>query len=45
MSSTLKGPTHLGCLAHARRGFVDALKGVMKPGGRAAQALEYFKAL
>jgi hypothetical protein len=42
---TLEGPTHLGCLAHARRGFVDALKGMKKPGGRASQALEYFKAL
>jgi hypothetical protein len=31
--------------AHARRAFVDALKGMKKPGGRAAQALEYFKAL
>jgi transposase len=42
---TLEGPTHFGCLAHARRAFVDALKGMKKPGGRAAQALEYFKAL
>jgi transposase len=42
---TLEGPTHFGCLAHARRAFVDALKGMQKPGGRAAQALEYFKAL
>ena len=42
---TLEGPTHFGCLAHARRAFVDALKGQKKPGGRAAQALEYFKAL
>jgi hypothetical protein len=42
---TLEGATHLGCLAHARRAFVDALKGMKKPGGRAAQALEYFKAL
>ncbi|MGF6638014.1 hypothetical protein OKW38_000397 [Paraburkholderia sp. MM5496-R1] len=37
---TLEGPTHFGCLAHARRAFVDALKGMKKPGGRAAQALE-----
>lgn len=37
--------THFGRLAHARRAFVDALKGIKKPGGRAAQALEYFKAL
>ncbi|MGF6633869.1 IS66 family transposase [Paraburkholderia sp. MM6662-R1] len=42
---TLEGPTHFGCLAHARRAFVDALKGMKKPGGRAGQALEYFKAL
>ncbi|QKM57730.1 hypothetical protein CG017_05810 (plasmid) [Burkholderia glumae] len=42
---TLDAATHLGCLAHARRAFVDALKGQKKPGGRAAQALEYFKAL
>jgi hypothetical protein len=42
---TLEGPTHFGCLAHARRAFVDALKGMKKPGGRPAQALEYFKAL
>jgi hypothetical protein len=41
----LDGPTHFGCLAHARCAFVDALKGMKKPGGRAAQALEYFKAL
>ncbi|HJW57936.1 MAG TPA: IS66 family transposase [Burkholderiaceae bacterium] len=42
---TLDGPTHFGCLAHCRRMFVDAMKGQKKPGGRAAQALEYFKAL
>jgi transposase len=42
---TLEGTTHFGCLAHARRAFVDALKGQKKPGGRVAQALEYFKAL
>jgi transposase len=42
---TLEGPTHFGCIAHSRRTFVDALKGMKKPGGRAAHALEYFKAL
>lgn len=42
---TLDAATHFGCLAHARRAFVDALKGQKKPGGRATQALEYFKAL
>jgi hypothetical protein len=41
---TIEGPTHFGCLAHARRAFVDALKGMKKP-VRAAQALDYFKAL
>jgi len=42
---TLEGVTHLGCLAHARRLFVDAQKGQKKPGGRAQQALDYFRAL
>ena len=43
---TIKGATHLGCLAHSRRMFVDAHKGQKKKtGGRALQALEYFKAL
>ncbi|MGF6472328.1 hypothetical protein QFZ89_007579 [Paraburkholderia youngii] len=42
---TLEGPTHFGCLAHARRTFVDALKGQKNPGGRVAQALKYFEAL
>lgn len=42
---TINGVTHFGCLAHARRMYVDALKGQKKPGGRAQQALEYFKAL
>jgi hypothetical protein len=43
---TLKGATHFGCIAHARRLFVDAHKGQKKKtGGRALQALEYFKAL
>ncbi|MDR6208025.1 hypothetical protein QF025_006826 [Paraburkholderia graminis] len=42
---TLEGPTPFGCLTHARRAFVDALKGMKKPGGRAAQALVYFKPL
>ncbi|MBB5404385.1 hypothetical protein QF000_000458 [Paraburkholderia atlantica] len=42
---TLEGPTHFGCLAHARRSFVDALKGQRKPGCRVAQALKYFEAL
>jgi hypothetical protein len=42
---TLDGPTHFGCLAHARRMFVDAMKGQQKPGGRPAQALAYFQAM
>jgi len=43
---TIKAATHLGCLAHSRRMFVDAHKGQKKKtGGRALQALEYFKAL
>jgi len=42
---TLDGPTHYGCLAHARRMFVDAMKGQKTPGGRPAQALAYFQAL
>jgi transposase len=42
---TLDGPTHFGCLAHARRMFMNAMKGQNKLGGRAAQALAYFKAL
>jgi len=43
---TLEGVTHFGCMAHSRRLFVDAHKGQKnKAGGRALQALEYFKAL
>lgn len=42
---TLEGPTQFGCLAHARRMFMEALKAQKKPGGRAAQALAYFQAL
>jgi transposase len=42
---TLEGVTHLGCMAHARRGFDEAYKAHRKPDGRARKALEYFKAL
>jgi len=43
---TLEGVTHFGCMAHSRRLFLDAHKGQKKKaGGRALQALEYFKAL
>jgi transposase len=37
----LKGLTHLGCLAHVRRRFDEALKAQKHPTGRAKQALEY----
>jgi transposase len=37
----LKGVTHLGCLAHARRKFDEALKAQKQPTGRAKQALEF----
>ncbi|MCP3477713.1 IS66 family transposase (plasmid) [Bradyrhizobium sp. CCGUVB1N3] len=42
---TLKGATHVGCMAHARRKFVDALKARKKPGGPPAQALKFFDQL
>ncbi|EIF32079.1 transposase [Burkholderia sp. Ch1-1] len=43
---TLKKATHLGCLAHARRMFTDALKGQKnKPSPRITRALEFFQAL
>ena len=42
---TLKGATHVGCMAHARRRFVDALKARKKPGGPPAQALKFFDQL
>src|SRR5579864_4123777 len=37
----LKGVTHLGCLAHVRRRFDEALKAQKHPTGRAKQALEF----
>jgi transposase len=37
---TRKGATHVGCMAHARRKFVDALKVRKKPGGPPAQAIK-----
>lgn len=37
----LKGVTHLGCLAHARRKFDEALKAQKNKAGRASQALEF----
>lgn len=42
---TLKGATHIGCMAHARRRFVEALKARKKPGGPPAQALRFFDQL
>ena len=42
---TLKGATHYGCMAHARRKFIDALKAMKKPGGPPLQALAFFEAL
>jgi hypothetical protein len=37
--------THLGCMAHARRKFTDAIKGRKKPGGPSVAALKFFEAL
>ena len=42
---TVNGATHVGCMAHARRRFVDALKARKKPGGPPAQALTFFDQL
>ena len=42
---TVDGALHLGCMAHARRKFTDALKARQKPGGPPLQALKFFEAL
>jgi transposase len=42
---TLDGATHLGCMAHARRKFTDAIKAMKKPRGLPLQALRFFEAL
>ncbi|MFN7027344.1 MAG: IS66 family transposase [Pseudorhizobium sp.] len=42
---TLAGATHLGCMAHSRRRFVDALKTRKKGGGPPEQALKFFEQL
>nr|WP_150526901.1 IS66 family transposase [Roseibium sediminis] len=42
---TLEGATHLGCMAHSRRRFVNALKTRNKPGGPPEQALKFFEQL
>jgi transposase len=42
---TLEGAIHLGCMAHSRRRFVDALKARKKGGGPPEQALRFFEQL
>ncbi|AYG70485.1 MULTISPECIES: IS66 family transposase [Rhizobium] len=42
---TLEGATHIGCMAHSRRRFVNALKTRNKPGGPPEQALKFFEQL
>lgn len=42
---TLEGATHIGCMAHARRRFVEALKTRKKGGGPPEQALKFFEQL
>lgn len=42
---TLNGATHVGCMAHSRRRFVDALKARKKGGGPPEQALKFFAQL
>lgn len=42
---TLEGATHLGCMAHSRRRFVEALKARKKGGGPPEQALRFFEQL
>lgn len=42
---TLEGATHIGCMAHSRRRFVDALKARKKGGGPPEQALKFFAQL
>lgn len=41
----LKGITHLGCMAHARRYFDEALKAQKNPSGRAREALRFIAKL
>jgi transposase len=40
---TLERATHLGCMAHSRRRFVEALKTRKKGGGPPEQALKFFE--
>lgn len=42
---TLTSATHIGCMAHSRRPFVDALKARKKGGGPPEQALKFFEQL
>jgi transposase len=42
---SLEGATHLGCMAHSRRRFVQAQKARPKPGGAPEQALRFFERL
>lgn len=42
---TLVGATHIGCMSHSRRRFVDALKARKKGGGPPEQALRFFDQL
>jgi hypothetical protein len=42
---TLEGATHIGCMAHSRRRFVEALKARKKGGGPPEQALKFFEQL
>ncbi|QYA14639.1 IS66 family transposase [Rhizobium sp. AB2/73] len=42
---TLKGATHIGCMAHSRRRFVEALRARKKGGGPPEQALKFFEQL
>ncbi|MBB4234217.1 hypothetical protein GGD57_000766 [Rhizobium esperanzae] len=42
---TLEEATHLGCMAHSRRCFVDALKARKKGGGPSEQAFRFFELL
>ncbi|MEY9604137.1 hypothetical protein AB7M74_010746 [Bradyrhizobium japonicum] len=43
--SPIQGATHIGCMAHSRRRFVDALKARKKGGGPPEQALRFFEQL
>ncbi|MBB4189180.1 transposase [Sinorhizobium terangae] len=42
---TLEDATHLGCMAHSRRRFVEAFKARKKGGGPPEQALRFFEQL